>query len=62
MTDDGVIATELEHMSNADVHEHTTNDFLNNELSVHELESLHSVMHEVCLKNTRLANELHTRH
>ena len=59
VTDNGVIATEPEHMSNTDVHAHTTKEFFNNELSVHEFESLRSALHEVRLKITWLANELH---
>ena len=59
--DDGVIATEPEHVSNTDVRAHTTNEFFNNEVSVHELESLRSALREACLENTRLANELHAR-
>ena len=47
VTDDGVIATEPEHVSNTDVRTHTTNKFFNNELSVHELESLRSALREV---------------
>ena len=56
-----MIATEPEHVSNTDVRAHTTNEFFNNELSVHELELLRSALREACLKNTRLANELHAR-
>ena len=59
VTDDGVIATEPEHVSITDVCVHTTNDSFNNELSVHELEMLHSALREARLENTRLANKLH---
>ena len=61
VTDDGVIATEPKQVSNTDVCAHTTNECFNNELSVHELESLHSALREACLKNMQLANELHAR-
>ena len=61
VTDDGVIATEPKLVSNTDVRAHTTNEFFNNKLSVHELESLRSALCEAHLENTRLANELHDR-
>ena len=52
VTDDGVIATEPEYVSNTDVRVHTTNEFFSNKLSVHELESLCSALREACLENT----------
>ena len=52
VNDDGMITAEPEYVSNTEVRVHATNEFFNNELSVHELESLCSALSEERLKNT----------
>ena len=57
--DDGVIGAEPEHVSNNsdETFSHNTNESVN-ESSAHELESLHSALHEARLENEQLHEEL----